>query len=128
MKAEGEVVEQIIRPTGLLDPHIDMRPVATQVDDIIIEAQKRTAQHERTLITTMTKKMAEDLCDFLSVDLYLKNLTFITDDHFFFPADDYKHGVMLDQAENPGTFRVLETPLVSLNFFASKNHQICDDV
>lgn len=72
MKAEGEVVEQIIRPTGLLDPHIDMRPVATQVDDIIIEAQKRTAQHERTLITTMTKKMAEDLCDFLS-DLGIKS-------------------------------------------------------
>lgn len=58
-----------------------------------------------------------------TVDLYLKNLTFITDDHFFFPADDYKHGVMLDQAENPGTFRMFETPLVSLNFFASKNQQ-----
>lgn len=60
-----QVVEQIIRPTGLLDPEIDVRPVATQVDDLIGEIRKRTEKGERTLVTTLTKKMAEDLTEYL---------------------------------------------------------------
>ena len=66
---EGRVsqakVEQIIRPTGLLDPEIIVRPVASQIDDIIDEAKLRASRDERTLITTLTKKMAEDLTDHL---------------------------------------------------------------
>lgn len=66
---EGRVsqaqVEQIIRPTGLLDPEIIVRPSASQIDDIIDEAQERTKRDERVLITTLTKKMAEDLTDHL---------------------------------------------------------------
>ncbi len=58
-------VEQIIRPTGLLDPEIIVRPTASQIDDIIDEAKERAARDERTLITTLTKKMAEDLTDHL---------------------------------------------------------------
>ena len=58
-------VEQIIRPTGLLDPEIIVRPTASQIDDIIDEARMRAERHERTLITTLTKKMAEDLTDHL---------------------------------------------------------------
>ena len=58
-------VEQIIRPTGLLDPEIIVRPVASQIDDIIDEAKLRASRDERTLITTLTKKMAEDLTDHL---------------------------------------------------------------
>ena len=58
-------VEQIIRPTGLLDPDIIVRPVASQIDDIIDEAKLRASRDERTLITTLTKKMAEDLTDHL---------------------------------------------------------------
>ena len=58
-------VEQIIRPTGLLDPEIIVRPTASQIDDIIDEARIRAERHERTLITTLTKKMAEDLTDHL---------------------------------------------------------------
>lgn len=60
-----EVVEQIIRPTGLLDPTIDVRPIAGQIDDLVDEIQKRIACNERTLVTTLTKKMAEDLTDYL---------------------------------------------------------------
>lgn len=60
-----EVVEQIIRPTGLLDPTIDVRPIAGQIDDLVDEIQKRIARKERTLVTTLTKKMAEDLTDYL---------------------------------------------------------------
>lgn len=63
--AEGEVVEQIIRPTGLLDPEIEIKPVISQVDDVIHEAKLRAQAHERVLITTLTKRMAEDLCDYL---------------------------------------------------------------
>ncbi|HLR65680.1 excinuclease ABC subunit B [Virgibacillus campisalis] len=60
-----EITEQIIRPTGLLDPKIDVRPVDGQIDDLISEINKRIERHERVLITTLTKKMAEDLTDYL---------------------------------------------------------------
>lgn len=60
-----EMVEQIIRPTGLLDPEIDIRPIEGQIDDIISEIYKRTEKNERVLITTLTKKMSEDLTDYL---------------------------------------------------------------
>lgn len=59
------VVEQIIRPTGLLDPTIDVRPIAGQIDDLISEIHERVERNERTLVTTLTKKMAEDLTDYL---------------------------------------------------------------
>lgn len=59
------VVEQIIRPTGLLDPTIDVRPIAGQIDDLIGEIRERVERNERTLVTTLTKKMAEDLTDYL---------------------------------------------------------------
>ncbi len=58
-------VEQIIRPTGLLDPMIDVRPVRGQIDDLLDEIRERTARHERVLVTTLTKRMAEDLTDYL---------------------------------------------------------------
>ena len=58
-------VEQIIRPTGLLDPKIDVRPVRGQIDDLLDEIKVRTARHERVLVTTLTKRMAEDLTDHL---------------------------------------------------------------
>ncbi|MFP7492344.1 excinuclease ABC subunit UvrB [Terribacillus saccharophilus] len=60
-----EMIEQIIRPTGLLDPEIDIRPIDGQIDDIISEIYKRTDKNERVLITTLTKKMSEDLTDYL---------------------------------------------------------------
>jgi excinuclease ABC subunit B len=69
-KYEGEhsdqIVEQVVRPTGLLDPEIEVRPVATQVDDVLSEISKRVAVNERVLITTLTKRMSEDLTDYLS--------------------------------------------------------------
>lgn len=65
------VVQQIIRPTGLLDPTIEVRPVMGQIDDLIGEINKRIEKHERVLITTLTKKMSEDLSDYLK-DLGLK--------------------------------------------------------
>ncbi len=61
----GVVVEQIIRPTGLLDPEIEVRPIKGQIDDLIAEIRNKTALKERTLVTTLTKKMAEDLSDYL---------------------------------------------------------------
>ena len=61
----GIIVEQIIRPTGLLDPEIEVRPIKGQIDDLIAEIRKKTAIKERTLVTTLTKKMAEDLSDYL---------------------------------------------------------------
>lgn len=64
-RASSAVVEQIIRPTGLLDPKIEVRPIDSQIDDICDEARVRAECHERTLITTLTKKMAEDLSDHL---------------------------------------------------------------
>ncbi|ABI59337.1 MULTISPECIES: excinuclease ABC subunit UvrB [Nitrosomonas] len=62
----GQIVEQVVRPTGLVDPVIIIRPVATQVDDLMSEVSMRTKQGERTLITTLTKRMAEDLTDYFS--------------------------------------------------------------
>jgi excinuclease ABC subunit B len=60
-KTQGEFVEQIIRPTGLIDPPVEIRPIKGQVDDLLNEIRKRTASNERTLVTTLTKRMAEDL-------------------------------------------------------------------
>jgi excinuclease ABC subunit B len=65
-KTEGDIVEQVVRPTGLLDPIIEVRPVATQVDDVLSEIKKRVAVDERVLITTLTKRMAEDLSEYLN--------------------------------------------------------------
>ncbi|MBQ2159979.1 MAG: excinuclease ABC subunit UvrB, partial [Oscillospiraceae bacterium] len=62
----GQLAEQIIRPTGLLDPEIFVRPVEGQIDDLIGEINDRTAKNQRTLVTTLTKKMAEDLSEYLS--------------------------------------------------------------
>ncbi|MEP5982303.1 MAG: excinuclease ABC subunit UvrB [Marinobacter alexandrii] len=61
----GQVVEQVVRPTGLLDPEIEVRPASTQVDDLLSEIHARVAIKERVLVTTLTKRMAEDLTDFL---------------------------------------------------------------
>ncbi|MGD0676628.1 MAG: excinuclease ABC subunit UvrB [Polyangiaceae bacterium] len=63
-KAQGVVVEQVIRPTGLTDPQVEVRPVAGQVDDLLGEIKARVAQNERVLVTTLTKRMAEDLTDY----------------------------------------------------------------
>ena len=60
-----QVVEQVVRPTGLVDPEVEIRPVATQVDDLLSEANARAARNERVLVTTLTKRMAEDLTDYL---------------------------------------------------------------
>ncbi|EEI86017.1 excinuclease ABC subunit UvrB [Anaerococcus lactolyticus] len=64
-KTHGELVEQIIRPTGLLDPLVEVRPTANQIDDLIEEVHKTIEKGERVLVTTLTKKMAEDLTDYL---------------------------------------------------------------
>lgn len=64
-KSGGVIVEQIIRPTGLLDPEIQVRPIRGQIDDLIGEVRIRTGKKEKTLVTTLTKKMAEDLSDYL---------------------------------------------------------------
>ncbi|MHA7925610.1 MAG: excinuclease ABC subunit UvrB [Marinobacter sp.] len=61
----GQVVEQVVRPTGLLDPEIEVRPASTQVDDLLSEIHSRVKVKERVLVTTLTKRMAEDLTDFL---------------------------------------------------------------
>ncbi len=65
-KSQGLIVEQIIRPTGLLDPIIDVRKSKNQIDDLIEEIQQRVEKEERTLVTTLTKKMAEELTKYLS--------------------------------------------------------------
>ena len=66
LEEAGEyVVEQVVRPTGLLDPLIEVRPVSIQVDDVISEIEKRVKIHERVLVTTLTKRMAEELTDFM---------------------------------------------------------------
>lgn len=67
-KSEGVVVEQVIRPTGLLDPEISVRPIKNQIDDLLAEIRTRVIKKERVLVTTLTKRMAEDLAD------YFKNL------------------------------------------------------
>ncbi|MBU0910106.1 MAG: UvrB/UvrC motif-containing protein, partial [Proteobacteria bacterium] len=63
-RAQGRVVEQIIRPTGLLDPAIEVRPATSQVDDLLEEVRQRASRHEAVLVTTLTKRMAEDLTDY----------------------------------------------------------------
>jgi excinuclease ABC subunit B len=62
----GQVVEQVVRPTGLVDPQIEVRPASTQVDDLMSEVRLRTAKDERVLVTTLTKRMAEDLTDYFA--------------------------------------------------------------
>ena len=64
-EAEGIVVEQVIRPTGLLDPEIEVRPTENQIDDLMEEIQQRSERHERVLVTTLTKRMAEELTEYL---------------------------------------------------------------
>ncbi|MEL7939836.1 excinuclease ABC subunit UvrB [Pseudomonas delhiensis] len=61
----GRVIEQVVRPTGLVDPQIEVRPASTQVDDLLSEIRRRVASEERVLVTTLTKRMAEDLTDYL---------------------------------------------------------------
>jgi excinuclease ABC subunit B len=63
--SQGEVIEQIIRPTGLVDPAVEIRPVKGQIDDLLAEIRSGVAAHERVLVTTLTKRMAEDLTDYL---------------------------------------------------------------
>jgi len=70
-KSRGVVVEQIIRPTGLVDPVVEVRPVKNQIDDLIKEIRQRTSRNERCLVTTLTKRMAEDLAKYLS-DIAIK--------------------------------------------------------
>jgi excinuclease ABC subunit B len=70
-KSRGAVVEQLIRPTGLMDPELDVRPARNQVDDLLEEIRKRTERKERVLVTTLTKRMAEDLTDYYQ-DLNVK--------------------------------------------------------
>ncbi|UVJ42682.1 excinuclease ABC subunit UvrB [Pseudomonas sp. LS1212] len=62
----GRVVEQVVRPTGLVDPQVEIRPATTQVDDLLSEIRKKVALEERVLVTTLTKRMAEDLTDYLA--------------------------------------------------------------
>ncbi|MBM4416493.1 MAG: excinuclease ABC subunit UvrB, partial [Chloroflexi bacterium] len=65
LQSSTQVVEQVIRPTGIVDPLIDVRPTKGQIDDLLAEVQARAARRERVLVTTLTKKMAEDLTDYL---------------------------------------------------------------
>ncbi|MBN4658727.1 excinuclease ABC subunit B, partial [Escherichia coli] len=64
-RTAGQVVEQVVRPTGLVDPIVEVRPAATQVDDVLQEIHERVKANERVLITTLTKRMAEQLTDYL---------------------------------------------------------------
>jgi len=64
-RAQGEFVEQVIRPTGLIDPEVIIKPTTGQIDDLVGEIRKRTERNERVLVTTLTKKMSEDLTDYL---------------------------------------------------------------
>ena len=66
LEESGSVVEQIVRPTGLIDPKVDIRPVTNQVDDLLSEIKKRTPKKERILVTTLTKRMSEDLADYFN--------------------------------------------------------------
>jgi excinuclease ABC subunit B len=65
LEIASQVVEQIIRPTGLVDPEVEVRPVEGQIDDLVIEIRRRVDSHQRVLVTTLTKRMAEDLSDYL---------------------------------------------------------------
>ena len=64
-KSAGEIADQVVRPTGLLDPELEVRPVTTQVDDLLSEIRIRSVKDERVLVTTLTKRMAEDLTEYL---------------------------------------------------------------
>ena len=64
-----QLVEQIIRPTGLVDPKVEIRPVKGQIDDLMGEIRERAKKNERVLVTTLTKKMAEDICEYLEMNL-----------------------------------------------------------
>ena len=66
LERSGEVVEQVVRPTGLIDPEVEIRPVGDQVDDVLSEITRRTAMGDRVLITTLTKRMAENLTEYLA--------------------------------------------------------------
>ena len=66
LEVSSQIVEQVVRPTGLLDPEVEVRPVATQVDDVLSEIHKRVTLNERVLVTTLTKRMAEDLTEYLN--------------------------------------------------------------
>jgi excinuclease ABC subunit B len=65
-QSEGQVIELVVRPTGLIDPEVEVRPVGTQVDDLLSEANARVAVGERVLVTTLTKRMAENLTEYLA--------------------------------------------------------------
>jgi excinuclease ABC subunit B len=65
-KSAGAIVEQVVRPTGLIDPQVIVRPASTQVDDLLFEIKERTKKNERVLVTTLTKRMAEELTDYLA--------------------------------------------------------------
>ena len=65
-QTEAPVIEQVVRPTGLLDPEVEVRPASSQVDDLMSEINERAALGERVLVTTLTKRMSEDLCDYLN--------------------------------------------------------------
>ena len=65
-KASGEVIEQVIRPTGLMDPEVEVRPVKGQIDHLLEECRQRAEKHERVLVTTLTKRMAEDLTEYFT--------------------------------------------------------------
>ena len=65
-KSADDVIEQVVRPTGLLDPELEVRPVNTQVDDLLSEVRIRAEKNERVLVTTLTKRMAEDLTEYLA--------------------------------------------------------------
>src|SRR4029078_6580898 len=65
-KQSGQIVEQVVRPTGLVDPDVILRPASSQVDDLLSEVNKRVQVNERVLVTTLTKRMAEDLTDYLA--------------------------------------------------------------
>ena len=74
-KTSGEVIEQIIRPTGLMDPEVEVRPVKGQIDHLLEECRMRAERNERVLVTTLTKKMAEDLTEyFTEVDVRVRYL------------------------------------------------------
>jgi excinuclease ABC subunit B len=66
LEKSGLIAEQVVRPTGLIDPEVEVRPVATQIDDLLSEINQRVAQNERVLVTTLTKRLAEDLTDYFN--------------------------------------------------------------
>ena len=65
LEHQQNMVEQVLRPTGLLDPEVEVRPIKGQIDDLLDEIKERTAKNQRVLVTTLTKRMAEDLTKYL---------------------------------------------------------------